>query len=393
MKCPKCGHEQEATDKCAGCGVYFSKLAAEVATPKSRRADKLRGETPEPRIGIGAIGIAAFIVALLVFGFMRKGNEPVASSNEKTVTTRRIIWTDIPPDAAASTRNASNPTPAGAAPQAGGPASTEKPLEIARNATVLVETGLGVGSGFIIDGQCNVVTNRHVVDLNGARVADEVVRTPEAQAAIVEARRELQQRIQLSESRLRSIRNQPATNVEQAALELRIVEMRKQLEDPSLGLRGYVANSVDKADRAGFTATLADGSRYEALNARFSDEYDLALFKLPAKFCSPIKVGRSQDLAYGQRLYTIGNPSGMSFTLTSGVFSGERRDGQERYLQTDAPINPGNSGGPLLTEEGRVVGINSRVLRDTQGIGFALPIEAVFDAFPELDGVRPSAAD
>jgi S1-C subfamily serine protease len=160
--------------------------------------------------------------------------------------------------------------------------------------------------------------------------------------------------------------------------------MRKQLEDPSVGLKNYVAKSVDKAARSGFTATLPDGTRYESLYAKFADDYDLALFTLPAKFCTHLRSGRSKELSYGQRLYTIGNPSGMAYTLTSGVYSGERFDGDTRYLQTDAPINPGNSGGPLITEDGRVIGINSMVLRDTQGIGFALPIEAAYEAFPEL---------
>jgi S1-C subfamily serine protease len=88
----------------------------------------------------------------------------------------------------------------------------------------------------------------------------------------------------------------------------------------------------------------------------------------------------------GERLYTIGNPSGLTDTVTSGVFSGQRGAGSQRLLQTDAPINPGNSGGPLVTESGRVVGINSMVMRGVQGIGFAIPIEAVYEEFFELRG-------
>jgi S1-C subfamily serine protease len=278
----------------------------------------------------------------------------------------------------------SAPGPGSVQSPAAAPASNEKPLEAARNATVLIETGLGLGSGFIIDGQCHVVTNRHVVEMDGRRMANEVVEDPRAQAAIRDAQRQLEEEIYYAEQRLQFIRNEPAANLERAELERKIVEMRKRLEDPSKYVKNYVANKVDKAGRAGFSATLPDGTRYESLYAKFSDVYDLALFQLPAKVCSNIKAGRSKDLSYGQRLYTIGNPSGMAYTLTSGVFSGERFDGDTRYLQTDAPINPGNSGGPLITEDGRVIGVNSMVLRDTQGIGFALPIEAVYEAFPEL---------
>jgi len=382
MECPKCKHHQEATDKCESCGVYFSKVAVRPAEAKPTRKERPRAETPPPRIGLGALGITALATALLVIGFMRKGND----SNERTghrIESQQIVVIDsqssAEPDAGAS-----RPMPVNIQSSAGASGDSEKPLEAARNATVLIETGLGVGSGFIIDGQCHVVTNRHVVELNGAQTAEEVVRDPEAQAAIADAREKIERQIYAAEIRLRSIRNQAGSNLEQVELERRIAEARKQLEDPSLGLKNYVAKTVDKAGRSGFTATLPDGTRYESLYAKFSEDYDLALFKLPAAFCTPLRSGRSKDLSYGQRLFTIGNPSGMAYTLTSGVYSGERFDGETRYLQTDAPINPGNSGGPLITEDGRVIGINSMVLRDTQGIGFALPIEAAYDAFPEL---------
>jgi S1-C subfamily serine protease len=73
----------------------------------------------------------------------------------------------------------------------------------------------------------------------------------------------------------------------------------------------------------------------------------------------------------------------LRFTVTAGIFSGYRQqesDGQI-YLQTDAAINPGNSGGPLIDEHGYARGVNTMILRDTQGIGFAIPIEKVFEEF------------
>ena len=82
-------------------------------------------------------------------------------------------------------------------------------------------------------------------------------------------------------------------------------------------------------------------------------------------------------------MYTIGNPKGLGHTVTSGGFSGYRqwKETGEIFLQIDAPINSGNSGGPLIDAEGRVHGVNTMVLNNAQGIGFAIPIKAVFDDF------------
>jgi len=360
----------------------------------STRAERVRDVPTDSRIGAGPFVATAIVTALLVFGFMRNRDKPPASATDmQPVAERTVIVIRERPRGAEPVQGevAAEPALASVQPQSDGSGGPAKPLEVARDATVIIETGWGMGSGFIIDEQCHVITNRHVIETDGTRVADQVVQDPDAQAAMSEARARLQYNIIAAENRLHALRNEPASNLERFELERRIEEMRKQLADPSKYLKKYIVNTVDKAGRAGFTAKLHDGTRYDSLYAKFADDSDLALFKLPANYCQHIRPGRSKELAFGQRLYTIGNPSGMAYTLTSGVFSGERNDGEARYLQTDAPINPGNSGGPLITEDGRVIGVNTMVLRDTQGIGFALPIEAVFDSFPELDGARYEA--
>jgi S1-C subfamily serine protease len=387
MECPKCRHQQQATDKCESCGVYFSKLAPQPGATTTRRDAR---ELPaEPGIGKGALVITAAVTGLLVFWFMRGRDKdpssppgrPAAAVQAQSSGVDMYLDESEPIDDTAS---------AGPDSKEPGPAT---PLEAARDATVLIETPFGIGSGFIIDEQCHVVTNRHVVEMNGTRVAESVVRERDTHIAIQEARERLRYSIAAAEERLRAIRTQPASNLEQATLERKIAEMRRILEDPEKYLKNNIVNAVNKAGRAGFSATLADGKRYDSLDAKLAEGVDLAMFKLPAISCTHIPAGRSAELKYGQRLYTIGNPAGLAYTLTSGVFSGERVHEELRLLQTDAPINPGNSGGPLITEDGRVIGVNTMVLRDTQGIGFALPIESVFDAFPELDGMRPGAAD
>jgi S1-C subfamily serine protease len=141
---------------------------------------------------------------------------------------------------------------------------------------------------------------------------------------------------------------------------------------------------VEQSGQDGFSATLVDGREFTALHAEYASDMDLAVFQLPTTHCPHIPSGHSRDLAYGERLYTVGNPEGLAYTVTSGVFSGERGEGKQRFLQTDAPINPGNSGGPLITEAGQVVGINTLVARDMQGVGFAIPIEAVYEEFFQL---------
>ncbi|GAW90978.1 S1C family serine protease [Calderihabitans maritimus] len=130
-----------------------------------------------------------------------------------------------------------------------------------------------------------------------------------------------------------------------------------------------------------FTAKLV-GSDYEL---------DLAVLKIEAEKKLPtLELGRSEDVRVGDWVIAIGNPYGLDHTVTVGVISAKGRPikVQDRHyrdlLQTDASINPGNSGGPLLNLQGKVVGINTAINAQAQGIGFAIPSSTVQSVLDEL---------
>jgi 2-alkenal reductase len=124
--------------------------------------------------------------------------------------------------------------------------------------------------------------------------------------------------------------------------------------------------------------------------------YDLAVVKLsdPPADLTPIPVGESKTLRVGQATYAIGNPFGLSRTMTTGTVNAlERRlptaEGREvrGVIQTDAAVNPGNSGGPLLDSSGRLIGVNTAILSESgafAGVGFAIPVDLVNRVIPQI---------
>jgi S1-C subfamily serine protease len=152
--------------------------------------------------------------------------------------------------------------------------------------------------------------------------------------------------------------------------------------------------------------TLADQSEYPArLVGSFADR-DLAVLRIeaPAEKLKAIAIGSSRELQVGQRVYAIGNPFGLDFTLTTGIVSALDREIESQtrrsirgVIQTDAAINPGNSGGPLLDSAGRLIGVNTQIYSPSgasAGIGFAIPVDEVNRVVPRLirDGrfIRPT---
>jgi S1-C subfamily serine protease len=112
--------------------------------------------------------------------------------------------------------------------------------------------------------------------------------------------------------------------------------------------------------------------------------YDLAVLKINGANLTPVTLGDSHGLQVGMKVFAIGNPFGLSGTMTRGIVSsirsvrGPSGDSIDEAIQTDAAINPGNSGGPLLNSKGEVIGINSMIFtggaEQSAGIGFAIPI-------------------
>jgi hypothetical protein len=370
MQCPKCGHLQEGAVECSACGVVFAKLQK---VPGASEAGPPRVSRPQPQPpgpGFGAIVLAAGLAGLVVFIIMRErapaGAEPSAPSPAVAAA----------PAAAGPIQVQAGPTIAASLPAAA--SSTKHAIEVARDATVFVRTGWGIGSGFIIDAACHVVTNRHVVDDNGARVANSIVQDPEVQSRMGTAQQQMKAELYRALQARRAIARQPGMNTERLELDQHIQTLQQQLADLPGAVSDLISQKVEETGRTGFTVTLIDGTQFEGLHAEYSSDHDLAVFKLPIDHCPHVATGHSDRLTPGERLFTVGNPSGLAYTVTSGVFSGARDSGQGLLLQTDAPINPGNSGGPLMTEDGAVVGINTLEMRGVQGIGFAIPIEAVY---------------
>ena len=129
--------------------------------------------------------------------------------------------------------------------------------------------------------------------------------------------------------------------------------------------------------------TLKDGQIYEGDVVGVDPITDVAVVKIKATNLPTVTLGKAEVLIPGEWAIAIGNPLGLDNTVTVGIISALGRsssqvgvpDKRVRFIQTDAAINPGNSGGPLLNAQGEVIGINTAIRADAQGLGFAIPIE------------------
>jgi S1-C subfamily serine protease len=166
----------------------------------------------------------------------------------------------------------------------------------------------------------------------------------------------------------------------------------------------HVIEGPDRRPGRQVEVTLSNKRKYKAQVVLTDAPHDLALLQIDAPDLKPVVLSDSQNLQVGQKVYAIGNPFGLSGTMTTGIISALRSvrgpEGNliENAIQTDAAINPGNSGGPLLNSRGEVIGINSLIatnpneqVEQSAGIGFAIPIntaKAVLEDFAHYGRIR-----
>lgn len=154
---------------------------------------------------------------------------------------------------------------------------------------------------------------------------------------------------------------------------------------------GYVLTNNHVVEGAKeIVVTLADGRKFDGKIMGRDSRYDLAIVKIEATNLPTVQLGDSDAIRPGDFAIAIGNPYGLQHTVTMGIISGLARslDGDPTqsgiYIQTDAAINRGNSGGPLIDIEGRVIGINTAMIAQAQGMGFAVPVNIAKSVMDDL---------
>jgi serine protease Do len=321
------------------------------------------------------------------------------------------VITDVPPSDAKILQTIKDRTGRSASPS--GLRDVEKELtqkyrprgvaETASLSTVTLQSPMGVGSGFFINESGYILTNRHVLrgDENQLKETEKTILKMDEQIeadeeAIVHAEAQLKGvRSNLDDFKA-SIDRMTDPGARSSALQkyqsqakqydFYEAQLRKRKSDlvgrksKYLQQKGDFARKTQTArDERVFGVVLKDGTELEATLVSVSSSQDLALLRIEGCKSPSLPPGAQDEIVQGMRVFAIGSPLGVGDSVSAGVVSGYDRD----FIRTDAKIYPGNSGGPLITADGKVIGINSMKLitQKFEGIGYAIPIRRALEEF------------
>ncbi len=365
MRCPKCGNIQKGTVECTRCGVIFARLR-EVKRRRKKEAKAALAEKERSavrrRLTSFFLLCSVLLVCLGALVYLNWG------SSDQVVADRAA------PKSPAVKRV--QQTPSDRSQQE---LDEENVIDRALAATVTIRTPLGTGSGFFISPD-TIVTNRHVVRVDPKQVDKLKSLVAEMETYVSSRAAYLAKRRRVVKA-MRAGDRQRQLAEELAAAETKLDEVRQQLDANRTRLR-QLDIGVTAAD---IEVLLENGSNQTPASLEISDNRDLALLTIYSSVEKTINVSCDERrLTTGEKVFALGSPVGLAQTVTSGIFSGYRRNTStdRLYLQTDAPINPGSSGGPLIDEKGCLQGVNTMIIRNTEGLGFAIPVEAIGEEFP-----------
>jgi len=372
--CPKCSSKLTNKVECTSCGLIFDKyFQAEARRKAQAEKDAEKKERFRKHVLVALSGLILAGIAAAAFLFWVRTDVPPVTKQDASLpdNSRDGVEQD------AERPDVQKPKDIGVIGKGGD--GDKQFIQNAINATVTVETPWGaVGSGFFIN-ENSLVTNRHVAEFN---IKDfdvfrkKVAKGREEANLEADAIKELKQKLDGMPDGPNRTQVFNLIHEKEAGLNNYLSQLQKAEKE--------VADMDEKRSSQDIKIILADGSEHSVSTILLSDAHDLALLKVygvNTAILRPNKNGR--HLEQGDTVFTIGSPSGLRNTVTSGIFSGYRKaaGNDDIYLQIDAPINPGNSGGPLIDGHGNVYGVNTMILTNTEGLGFAIPIEAVFDDF------------
>jgi len=381
MYCPKCRNEQNNSVECEACGLIFEKFRKVQNRKKQEEALKVEKagkfesvEQSQTGLKLVQVIILVVLVATTTYYFTgyqgRKAAEDIAVApplNTAVKTTEPTLVKQSIPEPVAQSQV--SPQPA---------VTRQTAIQRARKSTVSIETPWGTGSGFFVN-KNYIVTNRHVVEFDENKLAD-FKRRMETTRRMIELE---QKKISEMKRTYSKMRKGPSRSQLGIIIASREEELKRVLPQYEEGKR-RLAELDRKVRPSDIKIVLNDGSEHFANYLLVSENSDLALMSLYSGDWTYIeRAPRGLGMQQGDKVYTIGSPFGLRQTVTGGIFSGYVKRGADAqvYLQTDAAINPGNSGGPLIDEHGYAQGVNTMILRDTEGIGFAIPIAKVFEEF------------
>ncbi|OGR18328.1 MAG: hypothetical protein A2X81_00285 [Desulfobacterales bacterium GWB2_56_26] len=373
MQCPKCNHVQHNTVECEACGVIFAKL--QKIQERLKEAEVIKAEKTaggnSSTLKILQVLLLVVVVAGTTYYFTGYRNQPVPPV---ATVTPKTPPAPAKPQVAQVSEQVSAPLPQKAMAEPVVSAPRGNSIERAKNATVSIEAPWGTGSGFFVN-KNYIVTNRHVVSFDEKKLA-------EMREQVETGRKLINLEIQKIEQMKDDYQRLPkGPSRSQLAI---LIEKYEENLQKILPKQDAIEQRLAKLDRrmqpSDIKIILADGSQHAANYLLVSDTSDLALMSLFSGDRPFIEKAPAR-MRQGDKVFAIGSPVGLRHTVTAGIFSGMRMQEDRVYLQTDAAINPGNSGGPLIDEMGYVHGVTTMILRDTEGIGFAIPIDKVFEEF------------